>query len=258
MKLKNIIAIILVLVFTAVPVNAFASEYDTAVGLIEKCSISCSGSDGTLKINAKTQASDFMDEIGFKNITLQRSKDLKNWTDIINLGDFIESGRKYYTLSYSKEVEGNCYYRVTCTHYAKGIPFMKTDSEIQTAENISKSIWIDSTDEPAPITLTTTATNTITTTATIIKETATTAITKTSAQTTVSEINSLQTSASFRTIPNTVTSEILTETTVKTSSQINKKSVSDSPSTGVNTPAAAFFIAVISILIAVKSRKKLK
>ena len=257
MKLKNIIAVILALILISVPVNAFASEYDTAAGLIEKCSISCSGSNGTLKINAKTQASDFMDEIGFKNITIQKSKDLKKWTDIINLGDYIESGRKYYILSYSKEVEGNCYYRVTCTHYAKGIPFMKTDSEIQTAENFSKSVWIDSshlvTDKPAPMTITTTSTNTTT-----IKETTTTAITTTSAQTTVSKINSLKTSISSQTVPDTVASETSTETTIKTSSQINKKSVSDSPSTGVNNPAAVFFSAVISILIAVKSRKKSK
>ncbi|MDE5853903.1 MAG: hypothetical protein K2H19_02430 [Ruminococcus sp.] len=257
MKLKNIIAVILALILISIPVNAFASEYDTASGLIEKCSISCSGSDGTLKINAKTQASDFMDEIGFKNITIQKSKDLKKWTDIINLGDYIESGRKYYTLSYSKEVEGNCYYRVTCTHYAKGIPFMKADSEIQTAENLSKAVWIDNshlvTDKPTPIIITTTSTNTTT-----IKETTTTAVTTTSAQTTVSQINSLKTSVLSRTVPNTVTSKISTETTVRTSSHINKKSAYASPSTGVNTPATAFFSAVISILIAVKSRKKSK
>lgn len=263
MKLKNIISLILVLIIASVPLKinknspettAFSADYDTAAGLIEKCSISCSGSDGTLKIHAKTQASGLMNEIGFKNITIQSSNDLKNWTDVINLGDFIESDRKYYTLNYSMEVEGNCYYRTACIHYANGTPFMKTDSEIQTAENFSKSVWINSipsfTLEPAPIILTTTGATT--------KETEITPLTNTSAQTTASDTNFLKIPVLSETIPNTVTSKISTETTVSISSQINKKSISDSPSTGVNTPSVVFFISVISILTAIKSRKKSK
>ncbi|MDE5936071.1 MAG: hypothetical protein K2G83_01510 [Ruminococcus sp.] len=259
MNLKNIISVILILMLTTVSVKttenssetiAFSADYDTVAGLIEKCSISCSENDGILKIYAKTQASGLMNEIGFRNIIIQSSNDLKSWTDVINLGDFIESDRKYYTLSYSTEVAGNCYYRAACIHYANGIPFMKTDSEIQTAENFSKAIWIDSipsfTLEPAPTILTTT------------KETETTSLTNTSAQTTASDTNFLKIHVLSEITPNTIASEISTETTVNTSSKINKKTVSDSPSTGVNTPSAVFFISVISIITAIKSRKKLK
>ncbi|MDE7365603.1 MAG: hypothetical protein K2N27_12140 [Ruminococcus sp.] len=238
MKIKNIITIIIISVLIIFPIEALQPEtsctavdfYSESESLIEKCSINCYSSDGTLKIIAKTRASGSMDKIGFNNIIIQKSYDSQNWTDEKNLGNFIENNKIYCTLSTSSDIAGGYYYRVICTHYAEGLPFRSDKSEIQTAENISKSVWIDAV--PAPITSEiTTITTTITTTST--KKSSVTSTTSTSSAHTTT-----------------------TTTTINTSAVTTANNNISSPYTNSKIPLAVFFTAVISAVTALLSRKK--
>ncbi|MDE7098013.1 MAG: hypothetical protein K2O60_02545 [Ruminococcus sp.] len=242
MKIKNIITIIIISVLIIFPIEALQPEtsctavdfYSESESLIEKCSINCYSSDGTLKIIAKTRASGSMEKIGFNNIIIQKSYDLQNWTDEKNLGDFIENNKIYCTLSTSSDITGGYYYRAICTHYAEGLPFRSDKSEIQTAENISKSVWIDAI--PAPITSETTITTTIITTST--KKSS---VIETSAVTSTASTSSKHTTT--------------TTTTINTSS-VTTTNNNKSPYTGTKIPLTVFFTAVISAVTALLSRKK--
>lgn len=246
MKIKSIITIIIISVFIIFPIEALQPEtsctafdfYSESECLIEKCSISCYDSDGTLKIIAKTRASGSMEKIGFNNIIIQKSYDLKNWTDEKNLGDFIENDKIYCTLSTSSDVTGGYYYRVICTHYAEGLPFRSDKSEIQTADNISKTVWINAV--PAPITSEITTITTTTTKKSSDNETSTViSTTSTSAKTSTS---------STHTTTNT--------TTINTSEATTTKNDTGSPYTGAKIPFAIFFTSAISAVTAFLSRKK--
>lgn len=115
---------------TAVP----ASE-----GLIHKCNLSVSNYNGSLCVVAKTKASSEMAEIGVKDLTVQYSYDGSNWYDEWNAGNFLDYNTDEYDLSnYIISLErSGCYYRATCTHYAKKSIF-NTQSESHT----SNSVWI--------------------------------------------------------------------------------------------------------------------
>lgn len=245
MKIKNIITIIIVAVLIIFPIEALQPEtsctavdsYSESENLIEKCSISCYDSDGALKIIAKTRASGTMEKIGFNNIIIQKSYDLKNWTDEKNLGDFIENDKIYCTLSTSSDITGGYYYRVICTHYAEGLPFRSDKSEIQTAENISKTVWINA--APAP---TTSGTTTITTTTT-----------KKSSETETSTVTS---TTSTSTKASTSSTHTTTNTTTTSTSAVTTTNNTGSPYTGAKIPFTIFFTAVISAVAAFLSRKK--
>ncbi len=125
--------------------NAFAAdfsayeEYEKAIGLIEKCSLTCTSSiGGVINITAKTQVASEMEEVGYKNITVQYSQDGENWIDEKTINDLTETGRRYYNINNMKvEVEKEGYYRVVCVHYAKGVPFGETEPQIQAVINTS-------------------------------------------------------------------------------------------------------------------------
>lgn len=241
MKIRNIIAAIILSVCIVVMPAASVSAYDY-VGLITKCSLSCAFSDGTLKIYAKTQASGTMDEIGFVNIIIQKSSDRENWTDEKNIGDFIKSDSKYYTLEHSEKISGGFYYRILCTHYASGKPFGSDNTEFQTAENTSKSVWADAVSVSA-ITAQTTEKS-------AAKSTSTAAVTYTQ------EINSVQTSpdTAKTSIVTTVQTSRMTTASQKTTASA-EKTVQNTP-TGVKFPLSALSAAFLAAVIAVISRKK--
>lgn len=256
MKIRNIIAAVLLSICIAVPTeiavqpvtSTTAADYETASGLIEKCSLSCSDSDGMLKIYAKTQASGIMDKIGFVNIIIQKSSDTKNWTDEKNIGDFLESDKKYYTLNRTEKVSGGFYYRIICTHYAYGLPFRSNSAEIQTASNTSKAVWIN----PQPITTTTATTKTITTSttvSTINHNTQSVPIESTSTST----VSATQTSREDNT---TLHENKTTSTTTSYEKSMTKRISDDSPLTGANLPASVFTASVIAIVTAIITRKK--
>lgn len=250
MKIRNIIAAIILSICIAVMPSASVSAYDY-VGLITKCSLNCTYSDGMLKIYAKTQASGTMDKIGFVNIIIQKSSDRENWTDEKNIGDFVKSDKKYYTLEHSERISGGFYYRILCTHYASGTPFGSTETEFQTAENTSKSVWA----EAMPLTtlaVTTTAKSTTTFSTTVIYN--------------QENINSAPTtSGTTRTIK---TSTVTTAQTNRTGTAVSPKtsttasttkiSLSKNAPTGVNLPLSAMITAAAATVIAVICRKKSK
>lgn len=254
MKIRNIIAYALLLTCIAVPTDfavqpktvSTAVDYETASGLIAKCSLSCSDSDGMLKIYAKTQASGFMNKIGFVNIIIQKSSDLINWSDEKNIGDFIESNKKYYTLNHTESVTGGFYYRIVCTHYADGMQFWNGSSAIQTASNTSKAVWIS----PQPEVTTTTTTQTTSAT----KSKTTSADTSTVTNNIETAISDMLTSSNT-----TVSRTSQTYTSPKTSSAASVPAKSEnSPRTSSNLPVSAFTASAIALITAFLCRKKSK
>ncbi|MDE6657229.1 MAG: hypothetical protein K2J88_01455 [Oscillospiraceae bacterium] len=108
-------------------------------GLIDRYSIQVSNYNGSLCVNSTTIASSAIVEIGVKNLTVQYSYDGSNWYDEWNAGDFLAYNTHEHTLSnYIIALErSECYYRVTCKHYAKQ-SILKTQSN----SNTSNSVWI--------------------------------------------------------------------------------------------------------------------
>lgn len=265
MKIRNIIAIILLsscviapTQITNQPINTTSSNCETALGLIEKCSVNCSYSEGNLKIHAKTQACGVMDKIGFVNIIIQKSSDEKNWTDEKNLGDFIESDRRYYTLNHNEKVSGGFYYRIVCTHYADGLAFRNNYYATQKAENISKSVWVDY-QPPEPIHTTTTTqsiTTVLTTTTNVsIPAPAPAVITTCSENTTTTATdtafkNNNQTVKSSASTIKNKTTLLSSETQTVTSSHKN------SPNTGVNFPVSALLASALAVVSAIINHRK--
>lgn len=246
MKIRNIIVAIILSICIAVMPSASVSASDY-IGLITKCSLNCTYSDGTLKIYAKTQASRTMDKIGFVNIIIQKSSDLQNWTDEKNIGDFFKTDKKFYTLEHSEKISGGFYYRIVCTHYANGKPFGSNETELQTAENISKSVWADAV-YAVPTTSATSTTSTTTTTT----------ITTASATTVVYNYETASGTAKASTATAEKLSITSTATPITTASKEKTVSSVNSPSTGVKLPISALAVSVIAVAVSVFSRKKPK
>lgn len=262
MKIRNIIAAVLlstcIAVTTEIAVqptaNTTSADYETASGLIEKCSLSCSESDRVLKIYAKTQASGLMNKIGFVNIIIQRSTDMNNWTDEKNIGDFLESDSRYYTLSRTETVTGGFYYRIVCTHYADGVPFRSNSAEIQTADNISKAVWINpppETSAPAPVITTSTMEKTTSVRTTTVS---------TDFQNTETALPIPIQSGKISTTQTSSTALRENKTSIATSSRKSTTEIKsdDSPLTSSNLPVSVFAASVIAVITAVLSHKKSK
>lgn len=252
MKYKDIIIIIIIIPILTGNTRqiAFAESY-TKSGLIEKCSLSCVyAEDGKVKINAKTQAVSDMKEIGFVDMKIQRSSDGDKWTDESVIGDNIVKHKKFYSLSgFTADIEGGYYYRVTCTHYAKGVPFKGDEEKIQTAVMTSKCFWVDTVQKQIPVSTTGVNINsdlsTVTTTAVKI-------LTTTTVSTTGRESPTVQ----------TATEETDTRAVTKSSTESpeTNQNISgnqnNSPKTGVETPYEILAAGVLSVLTAMALRKK--
>lgn len=117
------------------------SDSVDAVGLIARCTLSCTGGSKTININASVYGNYTLAKIGFKNIRIQRSSDQNNWTTEKTISDQISEDAMQKKLSnYSVSVNGGYYYRVVLDNYAKEDTwwFPKT----QTVEATSNSVWI--------------------------------------------------------------------------------------------------------------------
>lgn len=111
-----------------------------AAGLITYYSLSCSGSLKAIYINSRTSASEKMEDIGFKDIVVQRSSDKVNWTNEVSVGNKLKKSASSYSLAkHSVSVKGGYYYRVKCTHYAKESGWF---ADTQSIENTSSYVWI--------------------------------------------------------------------------------------------------------------------
>ena len=150
MKMKKIYALfcmVSLLICSMSSISAKAAEMDESCteidmqseGLIPYYDLNVSNYNGSLCVNSITIASSAIAEIGVKNLTVQYSYDGSNWYDEWNAGDFLAYGTSEHILSnYIIALErSECYYRVTCKHYAKE-SFWKTQSN----SNTSNSVWI--------------------------------------------------------------------------------------------------------------------
>lgn len=96
--------------------------------------------NGSLCVYAETRATEKMEVIGIKNVTVQYSYDCNNWYDEWNAGSFFNYDSSNYTLSnYIMALDRKgCYYRIACVHYAK-----KNFINTQSISNISNAVWIN-------------------------------------------------------------------------------------------------------------------
>ena len=249
-----------------------AEDQKSATGLISKCMLSCSGSSGMLDIYAKTQSTMVMDNIGFNDMILQKSSDGSNWSDELSLGTVVQSDLRYYTYSAQIKVDGGYFYRVTCIHYAEGTPYRSNVTLIQTAENTSKSFWMES-DQGSHGAIETTPTSTVTyTTASSVTKTVTipTTVTaidlpeppgETSALTAAAgSAASAATTSKSATASSAGTSSAGTTTTttaaVTSALSADKAKEKGSPTTGTSAPAAAAITVIAASAVARRTRKK--
>lgn len=254
MKKKYITAAFLGLLLVGAPVqmnavsvdNSYYEQYQRAIGLIEKCSVRCSSAGkGLLEISAKTQVSGKMNEVGFKNIVVQRSSDGRNWQDEVTVGDKTAKNTKYYNLDgYAVNVRGGYYYRVVCVHYANGALYGENEVFTQTAENTASGVWVDekpvTTTSTTPTTTTTKVTTTtrLTTTTRVTTTVKNTGVTTSKMTTSVSETmvkRATETkSAAYARTSETSTTKAAAATSTKA---VGAKSV---PNTGDKPPVLTF------------------
>ena len=234
--------------------NSSYEQYERAIGLIEKCSLRCTSPErGAIEITAKTQVSGKLSEVGFRNVVIQYSSDGNNWSDEVDLGDLTKNNARYYSLDGRRvQVKGDGFYRVSVVHYAdEG----GSSGRIQTAVQVSPSVWV--TAKPVTTTSTTTTTTTTTTsttkritttvTTTGRKNSSTTAATtpqrRTSSTTKAAANSSVDSSGSTRTAAANGGSGTAAKTTTKSSRTITTTTAakeSSSPKTGSSSPVMEF------------------
>lgn len=216
--------------------SAASEEYEKAIGLIEKCTLTCNVTgDGYINISAKTQVSSVMEEVGYKNVVVQRSDDGENWVDEVYIGDLVAQNTRYYSINNMRvKVRGGGEYRVVCDHYAKGVPFGEKEVRSQIATNSSS--WTEQAIVTSANPNTTAATTTTTTTRTTPPTTHSTSKTtsSTSAKTTASTTSGRQSSSSA------LTSTTAAATTTAKSGTSQPKT--DAPTTGAKSPAVAIAV----------------
>ncbi len=147
MKIKAICSIIMAFVMLSSPVNAIAyddaenadinNEIIKSLGLIWYKDLSCSVGTKKIHINMHTEGRNYMSEIGFKNICIERSLDGYNWETEKTISSETTIGSSDYGFNdYIVTVNGNHYYRVNLDHYARSGSTEEYDN------NISNVIWV--------------------------------------------------------------------------------------------------------------------
>ncbi len=190
--------------------NSVYEQYERAIGLIEKCSLRCTSPErGVLEITAKTQVAGKLDEVGFRNMVVQRSSDGENWSDELMLGDQIRRNVRNLSIDRQKvEVKGGGYYRLSVVHYASDTDRYSSSPKTQAAINTSSPVWI----EAKPVVTTTQPTTKSTTTTTTTTRLTTTSVTtrRTTALTSAETVTSTtsKVSADRNGINNTVSSSV--------------------------------------------------
>lgn len=226
-----------------------------------------------LDIYAKTQSTMIMDNIGFNDMILQKSSDGYNWSDELSLGTVVQSDLRYYTYSAQIKVDGGYFYRVTCKHYAEGTPYRSNVTLVQTAENTSKSFWMESdqgshgaAETTVPATTYTTAlpvthTTAYPTTAAVTDlpeppgtTAALTASAGTASASTTAKTASSSTAVSAGTTTSAVTSA--STTAAKTAASTAAAKETGSPDTGASAPAAAAVTVIAAAAAARRTRRK--
>ena len=238
-------------------------DYEKAIGLIEKCTLSCTtGPGGVIKITAKTQLSSEMEEVSYKSFTVQFSEDGEEWTDYQQLNDISATDSKYFNINNLKvQADKSGFYRVVCYHYAKGVPYGDTETRIQAVYNESPPTYVTS---PAPVvtTISTSAKKAVTTTTkpyrTVARKTTTRITTrKTTAKTTAktpapkqpektAEPQETPTTAKAKTTAKkkTTTTKAKTTTKIKTTTTATTTKKKTVTKTGVEFPVDAVTVLI--------------
>lgn len=235
----------------------YAAEEKNPTGLIIKCSLSCSPTEGGISLTAKTQATGSISKVGILGVEIQRSDDCQNWTTVKNLGDLsAENTTKYIADGLTAEVSGGYYYRVTCTHFATGYVFRSSEEVTQKAVNTSRPVWIEKGAVP-PVT---------TTSEPITHDDNTTAsTTKGITADTTTTVSRQQDSSHTSTASGKSTASVQVRTTASDSDKnkgtstaaVSAASGSDnSPLTGAASPLAASIVTIAAVFTAVKFKKK--
>ena len=117
------------------------TENDRAAGLIVGSVLSFDSGYKTVYITAEVYGSAIMSKIGFKNIKIQKSSDLNNWTTEKTVSDQLaEDAVQKKLSSYAVAVNGGYYYRVVLDNYAKENTWWFP--ETQTLTSTSNSVWV--------------------------------------------------------------------------------------------------------------------
>ncbi|MDE7120801.1 MAG: hypothetical protein K2O42_01405 [Oscillospiraceae bacterium] len=147
-KMLSIFCMVSLLVCSVSSISVYATDVEESCtkieevlseGLIYSCNLTASNYNGSLCVNSTTNAPYNMKEIGLKNLTVQYSYNGSDWDDEWNAGNFLAYDTSGHTLSnYIISLErSECYYRVTCKHYAKESVF-----HTQSDSHTSNSVWI--------------------------------------------------------------------------------------------------------------------
>ncbi len=95
--------------------------------------------NSSLCVSISTVATESVEKIGVKDLTVQYSYDGTNWYNEWNAGDFLAYDTNGYSLSnYIMALDrSGCYYRISCTHYAQ-----KSFLNTQSVSGTSNAVWI--------------------------------------------------------------------------------------------------------------------
>ncbi|MBR2284391.1 MAG: hypothetical protein IJ874_08240 [Ruminococcus sp.] len=259
-------AVLPVIPFSGLPVLSGGSDISAAAaesssGLIAKCSLSCSSDSGVITVTAKTQALRVMSRVGYINMVIQSSTDGESWTDTVRVGDILVSDEKYTILDqYSANVDGGCWYRVVCDHYALGKSYYDGRELEQSVHNESQPVWVaPKQDLPVSTPETTSEVQNTTTAVTAVSAADTAAATTVSGNTPVS--GKPQTTAAEQTTSAKITStaaEATASSEAKTTAAGKSSQKTDSPATGDTLPAVGTLAASVLIAFAVSKRRDKK
>lgn len=147
--LKKMISVLLAFAcLCAFPVQAKAEEegldYSTvepdeiieSVGLINSYSLSCWTGTKKIHIRMETYGEYTMDEIGFKDIQIQRYTSSGWYTEKSISSVITTNASSYYLSDYTTSVLGGYSYRVVLNHYAKDGSLTEKEGDT------SNSVWI--------------------------------------------------------------------------------------------------------------------
>ncbi len=116
--------------------NQGVDEVVTSIGLIDAFSAEVSVGTKLIHMKICTYGSGTMDEIGFKDIQIQRYTG-SGWYTEKSIASVITTNACSYCLGdYTASVLGGYYYRIVLNHYAKD------GSTIERSGNTSNSVWI--------------------------------------------------------------------------------------------------------------------
>ena len=143
---KRFFALFLMTIMCLSPTNVYAendnelpgNDIIETVGLIQYHNVTCTVGTKKVHLKLEIQADYTMDDIGFKNITIQRSSNTYNWTNEDYANDqLIDNDDGYVIYDLPVWVNGGYYYRAYVEHYAKSY-----GGSEETIGDYSNYVWV--------------------------------------------------------------------------------------------------------------------